>query len=1183
MRLKAIRLSGFKSFVDPTTVPFNTNLTGIVGPNGCGKSNTIDAVRWVMGESSAKYLRGDAMTDVIFNGSAERKPVSKASVDLIFDNSEGTLKGEYAQYAEVSVRRQVTRDGQSTYYLNGSKCRRKDVTDLFLGTGLGPRSYAIIEQGMISRLIEAKPEELRVYVEEAAGISKYKDRRRDTENRMRRTQENLERLSDIRDELERQLAHLQRQAQAAEKYKELKASERQKKAELQGIRWLALNKDYEQRERTIREHEVAFESHMARQRAADAEIEALRLEHQGRTDAFNQAQGAYYEVGNRIARQEQKIEHQSQLALQLNSDLAEVEKNLLDAQRQLEQDQLALEEITEQRAAIAPELELLTASAEDSHEQLLAAEEQQQSWARAWDTFTQRASEPTRRADVAQSRIQATEQQLLRLQQQCDKLRQEREQLTSDPEFDDIALLQEEVSEAELNAEARQEQLDSLREQLEQSRTSSEQQRAQLDDGRRRLQQMQGRQATLDALQKAALGQGSEAVTHWLESHQLARKPRLAQELTVADGWEVAVETVLGDYLQAVIVDDLSKAEHWFDQFRDGTVALAERRTAEALAERRTTEASEASGVADAAAPSLIDKVSSTQDIRSLLAGVLVADDLPQALALRDSLSAQQSIITRDGVWLGPDWLRVARDGDNEGGVLARQQELEILEAEIDELDMSVEEWEADLETALLRLRSIEQQRDTAQQEWQLHSRSLMDMKARLSGQQAKAEQLRLRTEKLDQSLAETEETRQLEHEALAELRLEWQDAMSAVDEDSDERERLQAQRTECEQALTQARAAVASTKDRLHQCQLQAQGLTHKEDGLTQAIQRLAETLARLKERRELIMQNQDKDHGADLAALKEALSELVDERQRAEAIMTEARHALESADTQLRKLEQTRSDAEQQALAERNKLEQVRMECQALDIRRNALVDQLREDNISMAEVLQSLPENPEEDTWVNELGRLAERIQRLGPINLAAIDEYQQQSERKVYLDAQNDDLEKALSTLEGAIRKIDGETRHRFKETFERMNAGLADLFPKVFGGGHAQLELTGDDLLSTGVAIMARPPGKKNSTIHLLSGGEKALTAIALVFSIFQLNPAPFCMLDEVDAPLDDANVGRYARLVKAMSEKVQFIYITHNKIAMEMADQLMGVTMHEPGVSRLVSVDVEEAADMIDA
>ncbi|MDK2777469.1 MAG: chromosome segregation protein SMC [Pseudomonadota bacterium] len=1167
MRLKAIKLSGFKSFVDPTTVPFSTNMTGIVGPNGCGKSNTIDAVRWVMGESSAKYLRGDAMTDVIFNGSSERKPVGKASVDLVFDNSDGTLRGEYAGYSEISVRRQVTRDGQSSYYLNGTKCRRKDITDIFLGTGLGPRSYAIIEQGMISRLIEAKPEELRVYVEEAAGISKYKERRRETENRMRRTHENLERLQDIREELERQLSHLHRQAQAAERYKELKAQEREKKAQLQALKWQALDADYRQRELKIAEHQTQFESCMADQRSADAEIEGLRLEHQDKSDLFNAAQSKYYEVGAQIARQEQKLEHQSQMALQLDQDMAEVEKAILETEKSLEEDQLNLEAVSEERMMVEPELEMLLAGEEEAALKLEEAEDAQRRWQDSWDAFTQRASEPARQAEVARTRIQNTEQQLGRLDQQIRRLQEELQQLADNPELEEIQLLNEEVGEQELQAESQQLRLDELQEQVSESREALEQQRRQLDDGKSELQQMLNRKATLDALQKAALGQGSEAVSHWLESHQLARKPRLAEQLQVTAGWERAVETVLGDYLQAVMIDQLDPAQHWLDSFKEGQLTLWQQGQGNS-----TT----------AAADSLLSKVSSAQDLSGLLAGVKTAPDVSSALAMRGSLAAQESVITPDGIWLGASWLRVAREADGEGGLLARQQELEVLDDQIEELDIQVEEWDADLEANQLKLRSLEQQRETAQREQQQVSQRLITLKSQLSGKQARAEQFALRSDKLNKDIEETRQLQTLEREQLEELRMQWQEAMSAIDEDTDERERLQARRTEVQQQLEQARMESGQHKDRAHQIQLKNQTLSSREQALQQAIERLAAQMQRLRERREQILANQNRDHSADLDELKAQLEEMLGRRLEAEQAMQAARHALEAVDSRLRELEQARADAEKRALDVRNELEKVRMECQALDIRRQALVEALKEEKLTLKEVMDNLPEEASTEAWQQELERIGERIQRLGAINLAAIEEYKVQSERKVYLDAQNDDLQKALETLEGAIQKIDRETRTRFRETFDKINAGLADLFPKVFGGGHAFLELTDEDMLTTGVAIMARPPGKKNSTIHLLSGGEKALTAIALVFSIFQLNPAPFCMLDEVDAPLDDANVGRYARLVKAMSDKVQFIYITHNKIAMEMASQLMGVTMHEPGVSRLVSVDVEEAAQMID-
>lgn len=1166
MRLKAIKLAGFKSFVDPTTVPFATNMTGIVGPNGCGKSNTIDAVRWVMGESSAKYLRGDSMTDVIFNGSSERKPVGKASVELIFDNTDKSLQGEYSAYNEVSVRRQVTRDGQSLYFLNGTKCRRKDVTDIFLGTGLGPRSYAIIEQGMISRLIESKPDELRVYVEEAAGISKYKERRRDTENRMRRTQENLDRLGDIRQELDRQLAHLQRQAEAAEKYKDLKAQEREKKAQLHALKWQSLDADYRQREQQITAHETQFEAHMAEQRAVDAEIESLRQEHYEKSDVFDQAQNKFYEVGAHIARQEQKIEHQSQMSFQLDRDMADVEKQIFDTQRALENDQLELEEASAELEKFEPELDLQMAEQEEVSIQLLSAEEAQQHWQEEWDAFTARASEPTKQAEVAQTKIQATEQQVVRLEQQQERLQQELEQLTHNPENEEVALLQEEVEELELQSESQQEAFEQQQERLQTSREGLEALRSQYDQGKAQLVQLQSREATLQALQKAALGQGSDAVSHWLESHQLARKPRLAERIQVQTGWEIAVETVLGAYLQAVVLDDLDPVEHWLNSFKEGELALWVGASTQFNAEPDT----------------LLSQVQSSEDISGLLYGIKTAESLADALAMRSQLQAHESVITPEGIWLGKQWLRVNKAADGEGGMLARQQELELLEEQVEELDIQVEEWEVDLDAAQLNLRSLEQQRDNAQGEQQQLSQKLMQLTSQLSGKRARAEQFNLRSSKLEQELQENKELQRLEREEVEVLRLSWQEAMAAVDTDGDERERLQSQRQQVQQQLEQARAQGRTQQETTHQLQLKIQGLRNKQQGVQQAVSRLAEQMSALQERKQKISSNQKVDHSSDLEELKLQLEEMLERRLMAEEKMQEARQQLQTVDDRMRELEQRRQVAEQKSLEVRNQLETVRLECQALDIRRQALIDNLKEEKLTLREVLDSLTEEANVNDWQQQLEDLATRIQRLGAINLAAIEEYKIQSERQVYLAAQYEDLEKALSTLAGAIEKIDRETRNRFKDTFDKINAGLAELFPKVFGGGNASLELTDDDMLSTGVAIMARPPGKKNSTIHLLSGGEKALTAIALVFSIFQLNPAPFCMLDEVDAPLDDANVGRYARLVKAMSDKVQFIYITHNKIAMEMASELMGVTMHEPGVSRLVTVNVEEAAELID-
>lgn len=1162
MRLKCIKLAGFKSFVDPTTVTFPSNMAAVVGPNGCGKSNIIDAVRWVMGESSAKNLRGESMTDVIFNGSNTRKPVTQASIELIFDNSDGTLTGEYAGYNEISIRRRVTRDSQNTYFLNGTKCRRRDITDIFLGTGLGPRSYSIIEQGMISKLIEAKPEDLRNFIEEAAGISKYKERRRETENRIRRTHENLARLSDLREELERQLERLHRQAQSAEKYQEYKAEERQLKAQLTALRWQALNEQVGSREAVIGNQEISFEALVAEQRNADASIERLRDGHHELSERFNLVQGRFYSVGGDIARIEQSIQHGQQRLRQLQDDLREAEKARLETESHLGHDSTLLATLGEELAMLEPEQELTAAAAEESAAALEEAENAMHGWQEQWDGFNQRSAEPRRQAEVQQSRIAQLEQSLERLAERQRRLVDELQQLAADPEDAAIAELAEQIAVSELSIEDLQladeqqaERLQQLRNDLQQ--TGQAQQQAQGE-----LQRLNGRLASLEALQQAALDPGKGA-GDWLREHSLSERPRLAEGLRVEAGWELAVETVLGADLQAVLLDGFNGLN--LSGFDQGELRLA----------------SPAKGGARVAG-SLLDKVEAAIDLAPWLAKVKPVQSLDEALAARINLADGESLISRDGYWVGRHFLRVRRASEAESGLLARGQEIERLSLEREEREAAL----ALLDERLLQLRESqraqEEQREQQRRQLQEQARRLGELKAQLSAGQAKAEQLILRRRRLDSELVELGEQREIEQEQLGESRLQLQDALDAMASDNQQRESLLATRDALRERLDRVRQEARQHKDHAHQLAVRLGSLRAQHDSTRQALERLQLQAERLHERREQLSLNLEEGE-APLEELRIKLEEQLDKRMAVEDELKLARLALEDADRELRDAEKRRTQAEQQSQLLRGQLEQQRMEWQSLTVRRKALADQLVEDNYDLHGVLASLPAEATESAWEQELERLAARIARLGPINLAAIDEYQQQSERKRYLDAQNADLVEALDTLENVIRKIDKETRNRFKETFDQINGGLQALFPKVFGGGNAYLELTGEDLLDTGVTIMARPPGKKNSTIHLLSGGEKALTALALVFSIFQLNPAPFCMLDEVDAPLDDANVGRYARLVKEMSASVQFIYITHNKIAMEMADQLMGVTMHEPGCSRLVAVDVEEALAMVES
>lgn len=1162
MRLKCIRLAGFKSFVDPTTVNFPSNMAAVVGPNGCGKSNIIDAVRWVMGESSAKNLRGESMTDVIFNGSTSRKPVSQASIELVFDNSDNTLVGEYAAYAEISIRRKVTRDAQNTYYLNGTKCRRRDITDIFLGTGLGPRSYSIIEQGMISKLIEAKPEELRNFIEEAAGISKYKERRRETENRIRRTHENLERLTDLREELERQLERLHRQAQAAEKYKEYKAEERQLKAQLAALRWRALNDQVGQREAIIGDQEVAFEALVAEQRNADASIERLRDGHHDLSERFNLVQGRFYSVGGDIARVEQNIQHGQQRLRQLQDDFKEAERARLETESHLGHDRTLLATLGEELEMIEPEQELSLAAAEEAAATLEEAETTMHGWQEQWDSFNTRSAEPRRQAEVQQSRIQQLEQSLERVSERQRKLGEERDQLSADPEDAAILELNEQLASSELlledlHLEEQQviERLDALREQLQQA--AQAQQQAQGE-----LQRLGGRLASLEALQQAALDPGSGTLD-WLRAQGLEQRPRLAEGLRVEPGWELAVETVLGADLHAVLVDDLAGLD--LTGFEQGELRLLE-----------------AAGTGKRLAGSLLDKVQGGVDLAPWLGQVKPVESLEQALSLRGQLADGQSLISRDGYWVGRHFLRVSRGNDAQGGVLARGQELELLGLGRLEQEAALEQLEAQLLALREQQRVQEDSREQLRRRTQEEARQQGELKARLSAGKARAEQLTLRRRRLEEELAELLEQRAIEHESLGESRLHLQEALDLMAHDTEQREALLAQRDNLRERLDRVRQEARQHKDHAHQLAVRLGSLRAQHDSTRQALERLELQSERLNEKREQLSLNLEEGE-APLEELRMMLEALLEKRMSVDEEMRQARLHMDEADRELREAEKRRTQAEQQSQLLRGQLEQHRMEWQGLSVRRKALQEQLQADGYDLEGVLATLLAEASEQEAELELERIDARIQRLGAINLAAIDEYQQQSERKRYLDAQDADLVEALDTLENVIRKIDKETRNRFKDTFDQINAGLQALFPKVFGGGSAYLELTGEDLLDTGVTIMARPPGKKNSTIHLLSGGEKALTALALVFAIFKLNPAPFCMLDEVDAPLDDANVGRYARLVKEMSQTVQFIYITHNKIAMEMADQLMGVTMHEPGCSRLVAVDVEEAMAMVDA
>lgn len=1171
MRLTKLKLSGFKSFVDPTTVPLPSSLVGVVGPNGCGKSNIIDAVRWVMGESSAKHLRGDSMADVIFNGSTSRKPVGQATVELVFDNSDGSLGGQYANYSEISIKRTVTRDGQSIYHLNGTRCRRRDITDIFLGTGLGPRSYAIIEQGTISRIIEAKPEELRVFLEEAAGISKYKERRRETENRIRHTRENLDRLNDLREELDKQLAKLQRQAKTAERYKVLKEEERLLRAQLQALRWKGVDEQARQSDNQLREQETALEGAVAKQRHIETEIEQQRGLHTEASDKFNEVQSRFYSIGADIARLEQSIQHARERRTQQSQDLQQLEKDWNDAQVHVEADRKRIEELEAELKTIEPDLQAAEQREQSATEALQGAEQAMQEWQQAWEDFNQQSAEPARQAEVERTRIQHLEQKLTQLQQRLDKAEQDLQQQSPERLQQEVSDQQQQLEQTGEQVNQAQQALAEKQDQIAALRDSSHQVNADLDQARSRLQDLRGRSASLEALQQAALGKDEGAVNDWLSGQQLQDAPRLAEEMDVETGWERAVECVLGGHLEAVCVAGVDPLAEVLGSLQEGTLTLFD--TQAPGPETRT-----ASGTP------LLNKVSAPWKLDALLGGVYAAESLAEALSLRGSLAAQESVVTREGIWLGANWLRVVKDQeqDQKTGILKREQELKALSSQIQEENARVVALQEQLEGERERLRELEQERDDAQAQLNQASRRQAEQQSDLKARQNQLEQAQARQQTLQKEQQDLQAEIERDKQELQECRGRLQTALDTMSGLEQQREQLSNRRDELRNTLEQAREQAQTVRSEAHEIKLRAEKQRTELNSTRQALERLDSQLTQLSARREEL-QKALAESETPLEEMNRELTDKLDKRVAVETELGEARQAMEAIEHQMREFEEQRVAAEQQVQEVRSSLEQIRISQQEFKVRRQTLEEQITESGFELQQLLQEMPEDAEVTQWQENVEQLEAKIQRLGPINLAAIEEFEQQSERKQYLDAQNEDLVQALKTLEDAIHKIDKETRTRFKETYDKVNSGLKDLFPRLFGGGHAYLEMTGEDLLETGVTVMARPPGKRNSTIHLLSGGEKALTAVALVFAIFELNPAPFCMLDEVDAPLDDANVSRYCDLLQHMSDRTQFIFITHNKVTMEVANHLTGVTMHEPGVSRMVAVDVDEAAKLASA
>ena len=1168
MDLSKIKVSGFKSFVDPTTITLPSQLVAVVGPNGCGKSNIIDAVTWVMGESSPKYLRGESLTDVIFNGSTSRKPVGQASVELIFDNTDGSMGGEYAKFAEISIKRTINRESDSVYYLNGVRCRKRDVADLFHGTGLGPRSYSFIGQNMISKIVESKPDELRAYLEEAAGISKYNERRRETELRINHTKENLARVNDLCAELEKQLNHLKHQANTAEKYKTLKQQERVLKSELYGIQWRFLDSRIVGHSLNIQREETALEARQSDITKTDRELEQIRHEQRVAHDAFQAVQRHYYAVGNEITRIEQDVLHQQEKQLQWENDLKQIDNDYQAMKNQITEMDDDLQDIEQDIQTTDPLFASTYQEIESLQAQLNDADQAMQTWQNQWDEFNQASAKTAQAAQVEKTNIQHLEQRISSLQQRSEKIQQEQNLYNFSDLQIELETSSEQINEIANKFESDKEKLQQIRHELTSLQSAQQETHKQFDRSRIELQQLRGQQASLQTLQQTALGQRDHAASPWMNQHQLSDKPRLGQHLEVENGWELAVEKVLGQDLQAICVEQTKDILPYLNEFKTGNVCIFSSASISSMKSKHQ-------------ASLLIDKIKSPWQLNSFLTGIYTADSLEEALKLCESLDIHESVITRDAIWISRTWLKILREKNPAAGVFHREQELKKIKKQIDALQALQKNLESEIEDRKKSMLNLETQRDQLQQSCHQQQTHIAQFNTQHKNKQERIIELKAQSERYHAELLEYREQLKISEADLTQARAQWENALTELETLAKRRNELIKERDTIKHELQIKKENVNQTKDHLHELEIRLQTNKSQKNALIQNIMRLNTQLASFNERK-VILESELRAIPP-IESLKKNLSRALDKHVSTEVELNSARMSVEALDQEFKNLEEKRQIIEREINKSRNALEILRVEQQGWKVKADTLVEQIKETEFTIEDILKQLEADATIEEWQVKLDQVTTRINRLGAINLVAIEEYTTCLERKQYLDQQVNDLQSGLSTLEDAIAKIDKETRIRFKETFDKVNTRFQELFPTIFGGGKAHLELTTDNLLDTGVTMMACPPGKRNSSIYLLSGGEKSLTAIAFIFSIFYLNPAPFCLLDEVDAALDDANVLRFTRLVKSMSENTQFIFISHNKITIEMGQHLIGVTMNEPGVSRLVSVDIENALQMIES
>lgn len=1158
MRLLKIKLSGFKSFADPTTLEFPEGIAAVTGPNGAGKSNLIDAVRWVMGESSAKTLRGESMPDVIFGGSNVRKPSGQASVELVFDNSDGRVGGDYAAYNEIAIRRVVGRDGISQYSLNGSNCRRRDITDIFLGTGLGPRSYAIIEQGTISRLVDLKPEEWQVFLEEAAGVSKYKERRKETLARVENTRERLEHVNEIREELAKRLHQLAQQARQAERFRSLRETERLIQSRLCVLEKRGFSDGLQARNREIRVRETEIEEIKAEQTRLERQLLELGERRRAASVADQEAQRHVYETERRITQlesaHENRVAERKRLleeSERITRERVRIETRASDDERMLDQDRPGRDALEHALQETRTEMARLRAE--------VHAEERQK------DEMDTRLNDLRDRLADARARGELLSLEHKHARDLNDSLRAQLEELTRKLDASQFSALIEKRDQARLIHEAhlrerslREAALTERRQALETEQAALRQAEGDLNRVAIGREQARARLATHEQLRTQALSLDGEEARQWLEQNGFNSRPRLADLIEVEPGKEPMVRAVLGTRLKAIGVERLETWSQSLAELESSTVALFE------------MQARDETPVFAEGFPSL---VSTRVDLTDFFASVQPVSSLIDALAQRSNLPPGHCFVTPTGMLVGRNWMAIDRGDPALGSVFIHDREMRSIQQELDVLESEQKRHVEQVEA--VRVRLTESAREVASLE-QVLAREGEEL---LRSGSTRAELDALVTEH-ERQRRDWEGSEKEIREQLVRFEAQIQTLESSIQ--AADRER---QKTEAELRSEGADRDDLRERLELGSKRLEALEELEREERIQQEKKRLEHEAARnrivewgemLKSLAQEALALAEKEVGlAQPESEARELEQVLSERQHAAFCLGEARDALQEIENEIESHERDRSEKARQIEELRSHLEGCKLAAQDLTTRLSEL--EMRAERIHCDWDVE-VEEGASPEDCGAQLQALEQKLQRLGQVNLMATQDYETELTRKQALDRQFEDITSALGTLDEAMKKIDRESQARFHETFNQVNQGLKQLFPRLFGGGYAELRLVENESgTGGGVSLYARPPGKRPTSISQLSGGEKALVAIAVVFAIFNLNPAPFCMLDEVDAPMDEGSIARFIGLVRELSTRVQLILISHNRLSLESADSLIGVTMQEPGVSRLVAVSIEEA------